>query len=64
MIIEEKMGQPDFIDNILRKVRKKIEKRLIATCIEDDKEATLRYLFNYRLCTKLLNRESLDIFDF
>jgi len=64
MIIEEQMGQPDPINDILREVRGEIEKRLITTYIDNDKEATLRYLFNYRLCTKLLNREPLSIFDF
>ena len=63
MIIEEKMGQPDPINEILKKVRKDSETGFLMAYKKDDFENALQYLRCYRMFTKLLNREPLDIFD-
>ena len=64
MIIEEKMGQPDPINDILKKAREDSEKGFLMAYKKDDIDDALQYLRCYRMFTKLLNRETLDIFDF
>jgi len=69
MIIEEKMGRPDPIDDILKKARKKVEKRLVKFQMNNDvndKDMNdfIKYCKTYMTLTKLLNREPLSIFDF
>ena len=63
MIIEEEMGRPDSLDDILKKARKNTEKCIVKAFKEDDVENALQYLRCYRMFTKLLNREPLDLFD-
>ena len=64
MIIEEQMGLPDPINDILKKAREEVDKQFIRTIKEYDFENALGYLCSYRMLTKLLNREPLSIFDF
>ena len=62
MLIEEQMGQPDPINDILKKARRKVEKDIKRAYKTGDCNF-LNHLRMYRLLTKLLNRESLSIFD-
>ena len=64
MIIEKQMGQPDSINDILKKARKNTEKCIAKAYKEGNDDDFLKYLRTYRTFTKLLNREPLDIFDF
>jgi len=62
-ISTERMLEPDPIDDILRKARKKVEKRLAKALKVHDMDDFIKYLYRYRVFTKLLNREPLTIFD-
>lgn len=57
------MPQPDPLEGILRKARKKVEKRLEKAFKEVNNDDTYKYFCAYRTLTKLINREPLSIFD-
>ena len=63
-ISSDTMLLPDPINDILRKARKKVEKRLAKSLKIHDIDDFIKYLYSYRILTKLLNREPLSIFDF
>lgn len=58
------MPKPDPINTILKKAQKIAEKRVKKALKGQNPNEMLKYLYSYRIFTKLLNREMLTIFDF
>lgn len=61
-VATERMLEADPLDNILREARKNAEKSFLKAYKKDDIENALQHLRCYRVFTKLLNREPLDVF--